>query len=88
MVCRRPLRKNSGKLSICLNVQRGVVTPVDGVGDGRNPGGVADDPDKGSGAVQRLHHIGTGSLAKGADHGFAGDQDLVPYGTINAKYSL
>ncbi len=39
------------KSTVQLNVQCGMVAPVDGIGDGGHPCGIADDPDEGSGAT-------------------------------------
>ena len=65
-----------GRRGQCL-FRRGVIAPIHGVGDGGHLGGVPDHPRKGCAAVQRLHHVGAGTLPKGADHAFARDQDLI-----------
>ena len=49
------------------DIQCGVVAPVDGVGDGGDPCGVADDPDEGRGVAEFVYDPASGPLAQGAN---------------------
>ena len=53
-----------------------MIAPVDSIGNGGHLGCVADDPDKGRGVVQLLHHVGAGTLTQGTNNALAGDPRL------------